>query len=260
MYKIIFKFLIITFFLTCQSIGDVVRKIEIYGNDRITDQTIQIFNPVSINDDIDAEELNIILKKLYETNYFEDVKVSFKENIQLPKQRLEVTMANGYFHDSLAHNLIALCSANITVENFDQIDKITLSIEVDITKEDIERMVKEADEFAKDDQELREKIEAKNQLEALTYQTRSSLNKEEIKSKLEESDIETVTNTLTEVDEWLLNEDHSKSDYENKLNELNGILQPIMMKAMSQGSEGFPSQESVPPSESGAGPTIDEVD
>ena len=81
MYKIIFKFLIITFFLTCQGISDVVKKIEIYGNDRITDQTIQIFNPVSINDDIDAKELNIILKKLYETNYFEDVKVSFKENI-----------------------------------------------------------------------------------------------------------------------------------------------------------------------------------
>ena len=81
MYKIIFKFLIITYSLTCQSIGDVIKKIEIYGNDRITDQTIQIFNPVSINDDIDAEELNIILKKLYETNYFEDVKVSFKENI-----------------------------------------------------------------------------------------------------------------------------------------------------------------------------------
>jgi heat shock 70kDa protein 1/2/6/8 len=129
-----------------------------------------------------------------------------------------------------------------------------------LSKEDIERMVKEADEFAKDDQELREKIEAKNQLEALVYQTRSSLDREEIKSKLEESDIETVTNTLTEVDEWLLNEDHSKSDYETKLNDLNGTLQPIMMKAMSQGSEGFPAQESVPPSESGAGPTIDEVD
>lgn len=129
-----------------------------------------------------------------------------------------------------------------------------------LSKEDIERMVKEADEFAKDDQELREKIEAKNQLEALTYQTRSSLDKEEIKSKLEESDIETVTNTLTEVDEWLLNEDHSKSDYENKLNELNGIIQPIMMKAMSQGSEGFPPQDSVSPNESSSGPTIDEVD
>ena len=69
-------------------------------------------------------------------------KISFKENIKRPKQRLEVIMANGYFHDNLAHKLIALCSANITVENFDQIDKITLSIEVDITKEDIEQISK----------------------------------------------------------------------------------------------------------------------
>ena len=121
-------------------------------------------------------------------------------------------------------------------------------------------MVQEAEEFAKDDLELREKIEAKNKLEALVYQTKSSLEKEEFKSKLEESDIETVKTLLQETEEWLQDEEHSKTDYETKLNELNGTLQPIMMKAMSQGSEGFPAQESVPPGENGAGPTIDEVD
>ena len=50
---------------------------------------------------------------------------------------------------------------------------------------------------------------------------------------------------------------------ELELNELNGILQPIMMKAMSQGSEGFPPNEEVPPSGEApplGGPTIDEVD
>ncbi len=87
------------------------------------------------NKQIDASDLIFKILPL-------NTKVSFKENIQLPKQRLEVIMANGYFHDSLAHNLIALCSANITVENFDQMDKITLSIEVDITKEDIEQISK----------------------------------------------------------------------------------------------------------------------
>ena len=121
-------------------------------------------------------------------------------------------------------------------------------------------MVKEAEEFAKDDLELKEKIEAKNQLEALVYQTRTTLEKEDMKSKLEESDIETIQELLKEVDEWLLDEDRSKSDYENKLNDLDGTLQPIMMKAMSQGSEGFPENEAVPPSEMGPGPTIDEVD
>ena len=48
-------------------------------------------------------------------------------------------------------------------------------------------MVKEAEEFAKDDQELKEKIEAKNQLEALAYQTRSTIDKPEMKEKLEDS-------------------------------------------------------------------------
>ena len=69
-------------------------------------------------------------------------KVSSNKGSQITKQRLEVTMANGYFHDNLSHYLIALCSANITVDNSNQIDKITLSIEVDITKEDVQQISK----------------------------------------------------------------------------------------------------------------------
>jgi len=131
-----------------------------------------------------------------------------------------------------------------------------------LTAEDIENMVKEAEEFAKEDLELKEKVEARNQLEALVYQTKSTLEKEEIKSKLEESDIEIVQEALKDVEDWLLDDDRSKSDYDTKLNDLNGQLQPIMMKAMSQGSEGFPAHESVPPTDGDmpAGPTIDEVD
>ena len=132
-----------------------------------------------------------------------------------------------------------------------------------LSKEDIEKMVQEGEQFAKEDLELRETIESKNSLEALVYQTKSSLEKEEMKSKLDESDIETVTTTLNDIETWLL-DDHSKQEYDNKLSELNGQIQPIMMKAMSQGSEGFPSNEPVPPTDStegtNKGPTIDEVD
>ena len=131
-----------------------------------------------------------------------------------------------------------------------------------LSKEDIEKMVQEGEQFAKEDLELRETIESKNSLEALVYQTKSSLEKEEMKSKLDESDIETVTTTLNDIETWLL-DDHSKQEYDNKLSELNGQIQPIMMKAMSQGSEGFPSNEAVPPTDTEGtdkGPTIDEVD
>ena len=137
-----------------------------------------------------------------------------------------------------------------------------------LSQEDIERMVTEAEEFAKDDLELKEKIEAKNQLEGLVYQTRSAVNNPEIGGKLETSDKQVVSDCLSEVDDWLLSDEYSKRDYENKLTELNGTLQPIMMKAMSQGSEGFPAQESVPPMStqgsstqgSDTKPTIEEID
>jgi heat shock 70kDa protein 1/2/6/8 len=130
-----------------------------------------------------------------------------------------------------------------------------------LSAEDIEKMVQEAEQYAQEDLELKEKIEAKNQLEALVYQTRSSLNKEDMKSKLDEGDLEKAQELLKETESWLDEDDHSKSEYETKLNELNGELQPIMMKAMSQGSEGFPANEAVPPQDgSASGPTIDEVD
>jgi molecular chaperone DnaK (HSP70) len=107
--------------------------------------------------------------------------------------------------------------------------------------------------------EVKERIEAKNELEAIVYQTRSALDNEEMKSKLSEEDMVTVETALNGVDNWLL-EEHSKSEYDNKKNELNGTLQPIMMKAYQQGTEGSQSQESVPPSDSETIPTIDEVD
>ena len=130
-----------------------------------------------------------------------------------------------------------------------------------LSQDEIERMVKEAEEFAKDDQEVRDTIESKNQLEALVYQTRSALDNPEMKSKLDSNDVTTVTNLLHEVDQWLLTDGRSKSEYENKMNELNGVLQPIMMKAYQQGTEGSSTNESVPPgSNDSGGPTIDEVD
>ena len=145
---------------------------------------------------------------------------------------------------------------NITISN----DKGRL------TKEDIDRMVKEGEEFAKDDLEVKEKIESKNNLEALLYQTKSSIDKDEFKSKLEETDLSMIQQVVQETETWLLDEERTKTDYDNKLNELNGQFQPIMMKAMGQqgfpGSEGLSTNEAVPPSTDGenSGPTIDEVD
>ena len=58
-----------------------LNKIEILGNDRISDETIKLFISVDINDEINDKTLNKILKDLYETNYFKDVSVNFENQI-----------------------------------------------------------------------------------------------------------------------------------------------------------------------------------
>ena len=147
---------------------------------------------------------------------------------------------------------------NITIKN----DKGRLS------SEDIDRMVEEAEKYKEEDELHKQKIESRNNLENLLYQSKSSVENEQVMSKLEDSEIQTVKDTVTEAETWLL-EERSKEDYENKLKEVNDKLNPIMMKIYSEGQGG--AEMPVPPSEEGvsgegvsgegvSGPTIDEVD
>jgi outer membrane protein insertion porin family len=73
--------LILFFFKTTISLSDIVKEIKILGNDRISDETILVFSNISENQNIDDTEINKILKNLYETNFFKDVKVEYRDSI-----------------------------------------------------------------------------------------------------------------------------------------------------------------------------------
>ena len=78
----IFSFFILTYFFLISSVlSDVVKKINVSGNNRIAEETIILFSKVNINDQINEKKLNSILKNLYETNFFEDVVVSIDNDI-----------------------------------------------------------------------------------------------------------------------------------------------------------------------------------
>ena len=79
-YKI---YLTVVFFIIfiSQSHAEVVKKIEIIGNDRISNDTIILFSEVSINDEINDLDLNNLTKNLFDTNYFKDIKVSLDNGI-----------------------------------------------------------------------------------------------------------------------------------------------------------------------------------
>ena len=74
---VLYFFLISIFY----SVAENLKGIEIKGNNRITDETIMTFLPVSIDDEISINNINEILKELYDTNFFNDVDIKFENNI-----------------------------------------------------------------------------------------------------------------------------------------------------------------------------------
>ena len=79
---IFFKSLIfILLFYSNNALSNTLERIDIIGNDRISDETIKLFINVKVNDEIDNDKLNDILKDLYETDFFSDVSVSLKNQI-----------------------------------------------------------------------------------------------------------------------------------------------------------------------------------
>ena len=80
MFKFIFIKIFFLFYFSIVS-AEVIKKIEIEGNDRIPDETIVMFSKVRVNDDINQNDINNILKEIYETNYFDNVVVDFNNQI-----------------------------------------------------------------------------------------------------------------------------------------------------------------------------------
>ena len=77
-----FLFIIISYcyvFLSFSN-AEIVKKIIINGNDRISDETILVFSSIKVGDDINNNELNQITKSLYETNFFDNISVIFEKD------------------------------------------------------------------------------------------------------------------------------------------------------------------------------------
>ena len=74
-YFIFSTFFILFFFNNVYS--ETLKKIEIYGNNRLADETIILFSNLEIGDDINSEIINNTFKNLYQTDYFKDLKINF---------------------------------------------------------------------------------------------------------------------------------------------------------------------------------------
>ncbi|CAN6575696.1 unnamed protein product [Malus baccata var. baccata] len=156
--------------------------------------------------------------------------------------QIEVTFevdANGILHVR-AEDKAAKKSQSITITN----DKGRLS------QEEIERMVKEAEEFAEEDNKVREKIDARNKLETYIYSMKSTVNdKDKLADKIDSDDKEKIESTLKEALEWLDdNQNAEKDDFDEKLKEVEAVCNPVIKQVYekSGGSSGGSQDEEEP--------------
>lgn len=149
--------------------------------------------------------------------------------------------------------------------------KITITNDSNrLSKDEVERMVSEAEKFKADDAEVMAKIEARNKLESYCYQMRETvLDNEEMKAKLGEEDVATLEAKVKDMNEWLdENSDATKQDYEDKVKEMEAVINPIMQKVYAAGAPegGIPGMPDMSGMNMGgeapadSGPTVEEVD
>jgi L1 cell adhesion molecule like protein len=177
--------------------------------------------------------------------------------------QIEVTFdidANGIMHVSAVDKSTGR-ENKITITN----DKGRLS------KEDIEKMVRDAEKYKDEDDKQKERISAKNSLESYAFNMKSTMEDEKLKDKISAEDKQKVMDKCNEVVRWIdSNQLAEKEEFDHQLKDLEKICMPIVTK-LYQGSGGMP-EGGMPGGFPGAGvagghsggggsgPTIEEVD
>ena len=133
-----------------------------------------------------------------------------------------------------------------------------------LSKEDIEKMISDAEKYAEDDKKIAETINAKNSLETYLFTLKSSINDEKTNELISEDDKKKIEELVKEGEDYLNNDNHDKDDYEKKKKDIEGVCMPIMAKIYSQGQEGTPgmstSEETTNVGQSEEGTKVDDLD
>ncbi|ODV74033.1 stress-seventy subfamily A protein [Cyberlindnera jadinii NRRL Y-1542] len=140
-----------------------------------------------------------------------------------------------------------------------------------LSKEDIERMVSEAEKFKAEDEKEAERVASKNGLEAYAYSLKNTIGESGFKEKVPAEDLEKLTKEIDSTITWLdESQAASTEEYKDRQKELEGVANPIMKTFYEAGGApgagagaapgGFPGAAGGAAPGGDSGPTVEEVD
>jgi heat shock 70kDa protein 1/2/6/8 len=168
-----------------------------------------------------------------------------------------------------------ILNVNAVEKSTGKAEKITIKNESSrLSKDEIDRMVNEAEEFREADELIKNRLESRSKLENYCFSLRSTvLENKDMKESLGD-DMNTIDTVTQETLDWLEEEgdsDRSGEDYDNRMKEVEGQLMPLVQKAYQSAMPNPPDGQDgpmpsgpipdMPPGESfNTDPTVDEVD
>mgnify|MGYP000594869000 FL=1 len=77
--KIFFVFILFFLAFSAKSYAEIVNRVEVKGNERITLETIVIFGDITKGKNYEPSDINLLIKKLYETNFFSNISIELQD-------------------------------------------------------------------------------------------------------------------------------------------------------------------------------------
>jgi len=129
-----------------------------------------------------------------------------------------------------------ILNVNAVEKSTGKVNKITITNDKSrLSKDDIERLVKEAEKYKDEDDKLRAKVESKNQLEQFCYSMRTTMGEEKLKDKFSEDEKKELNEYIDKALKWM--NDHpaaEKEEYEAQVKDLEAKFNPIMMRVYQE--------------------------
>lgn len=156
---------------------------------------------------------------------------------------------------------------NVSAEDKSTGNKQKITITNDkgrLSKEEIEKMVADAEKFKQQDEQQKDRVESKNKLENYAFTVKNSIKDEKVAAKISDSDKSTIESETESVLKWLeSNQTAEKDEYEDKMKALEAVVNPIMSKLYQEG--GMPQGGGMPGGMSNDSPKssnnkVDELD
>ena len=124
------KISLLVFFLISSANAESLKKIEINGNKRISDETIKIFSNLEINQNLSKSDLDKVIKSLYNTNFFSDISLTFENQILILNVEENPIIDNFEITGIKKQSLVEFIKSKIQLAEMKSFDKELLAADL----------------------------------------------------------------------------------------------------------------------------------